>query len=289
MRPQYVTRDEVPEEVVANERRIAEQVTREEGKPEQAIPKIVEGRVNAFLKDIVLVEQPSVRDPKKSVKQLLAEHGASGARSSPGSRSARRVDAGGGRYRRWPGSSPGDPERLGSPGSAVARRPAQLAPGRAEAVRRGVLRRRAARHLPGRGRPHRAGRSRRAAREGIQVAVVVGGGNMFRGAVLSERGIDRSRADYMGMLGTVINCLALQDVLEKLGIETRVQTAITMGQVAEPYIPRRAIRHLEKGRIVIFGAGLGAPVLLHRHLRRPAGAGDRGAGRAQGHPGRRRL
>ncbi|HEY7324959.1 MAG TPA: UMP kinase [Streptosporangiaceae bacterium] len=98
-----------------------------------------------------------------------------------------------------------------------------------------------------------------AAREGFQIAVVVGGGNMFRGAVLSERGIDRSRADYMGMLGTVINCLALQDVLEKLGVETRVQTAITMGQVAEPYIPRRAIRHLEKGRVVIFGAGLGAP------------------------------
>ncbi len=98
-----------------------------------------------------------------------------------------------------------------------------------------------------------------AATEGFQIAVVVGGGNMFRGAALSERGIDRSRADYMGMLGTVINCLALQDVLEKLGMETRVQTAITMGQVAEPYIPRRAIRHLEKGRIVIFGAGLGAP------------------------------
>ncbi len=98
-----------------------------------------------------------------------------------------------------------------------------------------------------------------AAREGFQIAVVVGGGNMFRGAALSERGIDRSRADYMGMLGTVINCLALQDVLEKLGVETRVQTAITMGQVAEPYIPRRAIRHLEKGRVVIFGAGLGQP------------------------------
>jgi uridylate kinase len=97
------------------------------------------------------------------------------------------------------------------------------------------------------------------ARAGVQVAAVVGGGNMFRGAALSARGIDRARADYMGMLSTVINCLALQDVLEKLGLDTRVQTAITMGQVAEPYIPRRAIRHLEKGRIVIFGAGLGAP------------------------------
>ena len=98
-----------------------------------------------------------------------------------------------------------------------------------------------------------------AVREGVQVAVVVGGGNMFRGAALSERGMDRARADYMGMLGTVINCLALQDFLEKRGIDTRVQTAITMQQVAEPFLPRRAIRHLEKGRVVIFGAGLGSP------------------------------
>jgi len=94
---------------------------------------------------------------------------------------------------------------------------------------------------------------------GVEVAVVIGGGNMFRGAVLSERGMDRARADYMGMLGIVINCLALQDFLEKVGMETRVQTAIAMGQIAEPYVPRRAIRHLEKGRVVIFGAGLGAP------------------------------
>src|SRR5215472_12466486 len=98
-----------------------------------------------------------------------------------------------------------------------------------------------------------------AVKDGVQVAAVVGGGNMFRGAALAERGIDRARADYMGMLSTVINCLALQDVLEQRGVETRVQTAITMGQVAEPYIPRRAVRHLEKGRVVIFGAGLGAP------------------------------
>jgi uridylate kinase len=96
-------------------------------------------------------------------------------------------------------------------------------------------------------------------REGLQVAVVVGGGNFFRGVELSTRGMDRARADYMGMLGTVMNCLALQDFLEQRGVDTRVQTAITMGQVAEPYVPRRAIRHLEKGRVVIFGAGLGAP------------------------------
>ncbi|MFP5334609.1 MAG: UMP kinase [Actinomycetes bacterium] len=93
----------------------------------------------------------------------------------------------------------------------------------------------------------------------VEVAVVTGGGNFFRGAELSQRGMDRARADYMGMLGTVMNCLALQDFLEQQGVDTRVQTAITMGQVAEPYIPRRAIRHMEKGRVVIFGAGAGLP------------------------------
>jgi uridylate kinase len=98
-----------------------------------------------------------------------------------------------------------------------------------------------------------------AARAGVEVAVVMGGGNFFRGAELQRRGMDRSRADYMGMLGIVMNCLALQDFLEKEGVQTRVQTAITMGQIAEPYIPLRAIRHLEKGRVVIFGAGFGLP------------------------------
>ncbi|WP_245885590.1 UMP kinase [Xylanimonas oleitrophica] len=98
-----------------------------------------------------------------------------------------------------------------------------------------------------------------AVREGVQVAIVVGGGNFFRGAELSQAGMDRARADYMGMLGTVMNCLALQDFLEQSGVKTRVQTAITMGQVAEPYIPLRAIRHMEKGRVVIFGAGAGMP------------------------------
>jgi uridylate kinase len=96
-------------------------------------------------------------------------------------------------------------------------------------------------------------------RAGVQIAVVTGGGNFFRGEELQHRGMDRVRADYMGMLGIVMNCLALQDFLEKLGVETRVQTAITMGQVAEPYVPRRAIRHMEKGRVVIFGAGMGMP------------------------------
>ncbi|MDB6024636.1 MAG: Uridylate kinase [Verrucomicrobiales bacterium] len=94
---------------------------------------------------------------------------------------------------------------------------------------------------------------------GVQVVIVIGGGNIFRGLAGSERGIDRATGDYMGMLATVINSLALQDALEKNGVATRVQTAITMWQIAEPFIRRRAERHLEKGRVVIFGAGTGNP------------------------------
>lgn len=93
----------------------------------------------------------------------------------------------------------------------------------------------------------------------VEMAIVVGGGNIFRGIAGSAKGMDRGTADYMGMLATVINALALQDAIEKLGLETRVQSAIEMRQVAEPYIRRRAIRHLEKGRVVIFAAGTGNP------------------------------
>jgi len=93
----------------------------------------------------------------------------------------------------------------------------------------------------------------------VQVVVVVGGGNIFRGLSGSERGIERATGDYMGMLATVINALALQDALEKIGVPTRVQSAIAMSQVAEPFIRRRAVRHLEKGRVVIFGGGTGNP------------------------------
>lgn len=95
--------------------------------------------------------------------------------------------------------------------------------------------------------------------DGTEVGIVVGGGNMVRGAAFAEQGMDRSTADHMGMLGTVINALALQDAIERAGVETRVQTAISMQELAEPYIRRRAIRHLEKRRAVIFAAGLGAP------------------------------
>ena len=94
---------------------------------------------------------------------------------------------------------------------------------------------------------------------GVQLSLVIGGGNIFRGLAASSKGMDRASADYMGMLATMINSLAMQDALEKLGVDTRVQSAIAMDEVAEPYIRRRAIRHLEKGRVVIFGAGTGNP------------------------------
>lgn len=97
------------------------------------------------------------------------------------------------------------------------------------------------------------------AKTGAEIAVVIGGGNFFRGAELSQRGMDRARSDYMGMLGTVMNSLALQDFLKQLGVDCRVQTSINMAQIAEPYLPLRADRHLEKGRVVIFGAGMGMP------------------------------
>lgn len=95
--------------------------------------------------------------------------------------------------------------------------------------------------------------------EGVQMAIVVGGGNIFRGIKASAAGMDRATADYIGMIATVMNAMTLQDALERMGIPTRVQTAIAMQEVAEPYIRRRAIRHLEKGRVVIFGAGSGNP------------------------------
>lgn len=104
-----------------------------------------------------------------------------------------------------------------------------------------------------------AGQVAEAHATGAEIAVVVGGGNIWRGAQASSRGMDRSTADYVGMLATVINSLSLQDALERMGVPTRVLTAIEMREIAEPYIRRRAVRHLEKGRVVIFGAGTGNP------------------------------
>ena len=244
MRPLYVTRDDVPADVVEKERRIAEQITRDEGKPEQAIAEDRGGPAELLLQGR-RAHRAGVREgPEDHDQAGPGRAAASPSPASPGSRSARpeagrRIDCrrsgarGGVLHPSWrrvvlklSGGLFAGAEPLGISPDVVA---------------------------------HLAAEIIAAVKDGVQVAAVVGGGNMFRGAALAERGIDRARADYMGMLSTVINCLALQDVLEKNGVETRVQTAITMGQVAEPYIPRRAIRHLEKGRVVIFGAGLGAP------------------------------
>tara|TARA_B100001248_G_scaffold262698_1_gene261083 strand:+ start:15967 stop:16689 length:723 start_codon:yes stop_codon:yes gene_type:complete len=104
-----------------------------------------------------------------------------------------------------------------------------------------------------------AGQVAEAFATGVQIGIVIGGGNIFRGVAASAKGMDRASSDYMGMLATCMNALALQDALEKLNLQTRVQTAIEMSEIAEPYIRRRAIRHLEKGRIVIFGGGTGNP------------------------------
>ena len=124
---------------------------------------------------------------------------------------------------------------------------------------------------------------------GVQVAVVVGGGNIWRGASASTRGMDRTMADYMGMLATIMNGIALQSTLEDIGVETRVQTAIEVKNVAEPYIVRQAVGHLEKGRVVIFVAGTGNPFFHHGHHRCPARQRDQGAGHPQGHEGGRHL
>ncbi len=123
---------------------------------------------------------------------------------------------------------------------------------------------------------------------GIELSIVIGGGNIIRGLAASHRGIDRVTGDHMGMLGTVINALALQDALEKRGVITWVQTAIEIREVAERFVRRRAIRHLEKGRVVIFAAGTGNP-LHHRQRGGAAGERDQGRGAAQGDQRRRHL
>ena len=125
--------------------------------------------------------------------------------------------------------------------------------------------------------------------DGYEICVVVGGGNIFRGLAAAAKGFERATADYMGMLATVMNALALQNALEQIGVVTRVQSAIPMASVCEPYIRRRAQRHLEKGRIVIFAAGTGSPLLHHRQRRRLAGGRDEMRRALQGHVGGRRL
>ena len=198
-----MTRDDVPADVVEKERRIAEQITRDEGKPEQAIAKIVEGRLNAYFKDVVLTEQAFVKEQKTAIKQVLAQ-----AR-----RHRHRLRPVPGR----PGLTPG--QQAATEGLMPESGPAGvLHPSWHRVVLKlsgGLFAGNEPLGISPDVVAHLAAEIIAAVKDGVQVAAVVGGGNMFRGAALAERGIDRARADYMGMLSTVINCLALQDVLEK--------------------------------------------------------------------------
>ncbi len=232
-RPQWITRDEVPNEILDDERRLIAAQAKNEGKPEDVIDKIVDGRIEKFYSDAVLYDQVFIRSERfegtvgEMVKQLAARMGEnisvvqlSRVAVGEGSEVARVV-------LKLSGEAFADPElQYGIDPEVVDRVAEEIS-----AVRG----------------------------EGHEIAIVVGGGNIFRGVSEAAEGMDRANADYMGMLATVINALALRDALERAGSETRVQTAINIQQVAEPYIRLRAIRHLEKGRIVIFAGGTGNP------------------------------
>ena len=235
-KPQYLARDEVPGRGGrGGARALLEHHRKARASPRRRWPKIVEGRLNGWFKERVLLEQGFVRDEKQTVAQRCSATPRSSA--SPRSSSAAERRTGDRRTsHRWSRAS-----LLKLSGEAFA----------------------GERRL----RHRRRDRRRSIASEivevrsdlDVDVAVVVGGGNIWRGMTGAGAGMDRAQADYMGMLATVINALALQDTLEQLGQPTRVQTAIHMAQVAEPYIRRRAIRHLEKGRVVIFAGGTGNP------------------------------
>ena len=216
-----------------------EELTRKEGKPEQAVPKIVEGRLNSWYAERVLPEQ-GLFGEKETVQQQLGE------------RPDRPVRPGRHRQLRptWRRARPRAGRRVGpARGPVLVKLSGEAFAGDAGFGIDGEV-----------VAQTRVGDRRRSRHEfDVDIAVVVGGGNIWRGMTGEGAGMDRAQADYMGMLATVINGLALQETLERLGQPTRVQSAIHMSQVAEPYIRRRAIRHLEKGRVVIFAGGTGNP------------------------------
>ena len=237
-----------------------ETITRNEGKPEPAIPKIVEGRLGGFFKTVALLDQPYAKDDKQTIAQLLG--GCHDHRVRPGRdrlSSGRRASAP--RWRRIVFKPSG--EALAGPtGSGIDGATLDDTAHDIIDLRQGL---------------------------GVDVAVVVGGGNFWRGRTGAMAGMDATQSDHIGMLGTVMNALALQDALERLGQPTRVQSAIEMPRIAEPYIRRRAVRHLEKGRVVIFAAGTGNPFFTTDTAAALRAAEIDGRGPDQGHPlGRRR-
>ena len=251
--PSYATREEVPASVIEQEKNIYRAQMENSGKPANVIEKIVEGKLGSYYGVAVLPDQPSIRDPKTTVTQVIAEAGkaigGAAAREPLRALQGRRV-----------GLKPYSRGRARTPGRV------RYTSDRMPAYQR-VLLKLSGEALMG---EQKFGVDPAVANQiaseiadiqsrGIQAAIVIGGGNIFRGIAASAKGMDRSTADYMGMLATVINALALQDALEQLNVTTRVLTAIEMRAVAEPFIRRRAIRHLEKGRVVVFAAGTGNP------------------------------
>ena len=233
--PQYVSEDDVPEEAKEAELRVLREQAAGEGKPENVQEKIVEGRLRKWLEEVVLLA-PDARERGEARRQddRGAPHGARGE------------------HRRERGHPPLRPlpDRRGVT-PAFKRILLKLS---GEALMG---------DLPYGADPARiasiAEQVKTVADRGVEVAIVVGGGNIYRGLAGAAAGMDRATGDYMGMLATVLNALALQDALEKTGAVTRVQSAIEISEVAEPYIRRRAMRHLERGRVVIFAGGTGNP------------------------------
>ena len=223
--PQFVRKEDVTEAALAKEREIQRARAINEGKPEKMADKIVEGRMNKYFEEVCLYEQPFIKDNTTTIAEVIKTKIAKLGENISVSRFVR--------FKVGDAAAESTSEKAAAGEGSFgidASRVAALASEVAEV-----------------------------ARTGVQIGLVVGGGNFFRGVAAAAQNMDRVAADHMGMLATVINSLALQDALEKAGVPTRVMTAIEMHEVAEPYIRRRAIRHLEKGRIVIFAAGTSNP------------------------------
>ena len=243
--PKWVRREDVSPEAIEKEKSIYRAQMENSGKPANVLDKIIEGKLGSFYSQFVLLDQPFVRDDKMTVSQLVAEaigedrrkHHDRPLHPLPRWRRQRIAD-----YNHLSMSAPAPQYQrilLKLSGEALmGDQQFGVDPAITDRIAQDVG------EIQG---------------LGVQTAIVIGGGNIFRGLAASARGMDRATADYMGMLATVINGLALQDALERHGVLTRVVTAIEMRAVAEPFIRRRAIRHLEKGRVVIFAAGTGNP------------------------------
>jgi uridylate kinase len=252
--PRYVSRDQVAASELAGEREIFKQQALQSGKPEKIIEKIVDGRIEKFYSEACLLEQEYVRDSDVTITKLIA-----GVAKETGAdlRVVRFAQS------RGRGRPDDRPERL----SADVPMSDAATTSRLQPRYRRVLLKLSGESLAGEGdygiSPEIVGQLAREVRDahrlGLELALVVGGGNIFRGLKAADMGMDRATGDYMGMLATVLNSLAIQDALEKLDVPTRVQSALEIREIAEPYIRRRATRHLEKGRVVIFAAGTGNP------------------------------